>query len=214
MRQGTFEDAVHDMLLSYLPWFETWGRDIEVVFLVSSGPDEAAPARRRGAAPRRRSPFAVIHFVVEGLDVFEAEMANAKIMSWGYGTTTEKALAQAPYRWGQSDAQSGAINTAEVVGKQLVGKKAEYAGSDELKGQTRKFGIVYIPNLIDIDGFEDEFAKYKGKLTVDSPYEGNGATFGDPTVSQEAAPLAVTQDEAGRRDHRDPVQRRLHDQGR
>ena len=141
---------------------------------------------------KAEKPFAVMHFVVEGLDVFEAEMANAKVMSWGYGTTTEKALAQAPYRWGQSDAQSGAINTAEVVGKQLVGKKAEYAGSDELKGQTRKFGIVYIPNLIDIDGFEDEFAKYKGKITVDSPYEGNGATFGDPTVSQAAAPLAVS----------------------
>ncbi len=189
--RGTYEDAVHDMLLSYLPWYETWGRDIEVKFLVSSGSDEAAQ-RADAVRAKAEKPFAAIHFVVTGLDVFEAEMANAKVMSWGYATTTEKALAQAPYRWGQSDAQAGAINAAEVVGKQLVGKKAEYAGSDDVKRQTRTFGIVYVPTLLDIDGFDDEFAKYKGKVAVANPYEGNGATFGDPAVSQEAAPLAVT----------------------
>ncbi len=188
---GTYEDAVHDMLLSYLPWFETWGRDIEVKFLESSGPDEAAQ-RADVVRVKAEKPFAVASFIVEGLDVFEAEIANAKIMSWGYATTTEEALAQPPYRWGQSDGQGGAVNVAEVVGKQLVGKKAEYAGGDDLAGETRKFGIVYMPDLIDIDGFEEEFAKYKGEVVVDSPYDGNGATFGDPTVSQAAAPLAVS----------------------
>jgi hypothetical protein len=189
--KGDYEDAIHDMLLSYLPWFETWGRDIEVKFLQSSGPDEAAQ-RADAVRAKAEKPFAAIHFIVEGLDVFEAEMANAKVLSWGYGTTTEKALAQEPYRWGQSDAQAGAINVAEVVGKQLVGKKAEYAGSDEIQGQTRTFGVVYMPNLIDVDGLKSAFAKYKGQIAVESPYDGNGATFGDPTVSQEAAPLAVS----------------------
>ena len=189
--KGGYEDAVHDMLLSYLPWFETWGRDIEVKFLVSSGPDEAAQ-RADAVRAKAEKPFAAMHFIVEGLDVFEAEMANAKVLSWGYGTTTEKALAQEPYRWGQSDAQSGALNTAEVVGKQLVGKKAEFAGSDEIKGQTRKFGAVYMPNLIDVEDLKTGLAKYNGTIAVESPYDGNGATFGDPTVSQEAAPLVVS----------------------
>jgi hypothetical protein len=155
--KGNYEDAVHDVLLSYLPWFETWGRDIEVKFLISSGDDEAAQ-RADAVAAKAEKPFAVMHFNVAGLDVFEAEMANAKVLSWGYGTTAPKALSQAPYRWGQSDAQAGAINTAEVVGKQLVGKKAEYAGSDEIKDQTRKFGAVFIPNLIDIDGLQSALA--------------------------------------------------------
>ena len=51
---------------------------------------------------------------------------------------------------------------------------------------------IDVPNLIDIDGFEDEFRRYKGTIVADNPYEGNGATFGDPTVSQAAAPLAVS----------------------
>ena len=189
--KGTYEDAVHDVLLSYLPWYETWGRDIEIKFLTSSGGDEAAQ-RADAVAAKAEKPFAAMHMIVEGLDVFEAEMANAKVLSWGYGTTFSKAVKQAPYRWGQSDAQAGAINSAEVIGKQLVGKKAEYAGDESLQGQTRKFGVVYMPNLIDVDDLKKNLAKYKGTIAVASPYEGNGATFGDPAVSQEQAPLFVT----------------------
>ena len=189
--RGTYENAVHDGLLAYLPWFETWGRDIEVKFLTSSGSDEAAQ-RADAVTAKAQKPFAAMHFIVEGLDVFEAEMANAKVLSWGYGTTSDKALKQAPYRWGQSDAQAGAVNTAEVVGKQLVGKKAEFAGSDDIKQQTRKLGVVYMPNLIDVKGLKDGLADFKGSVAVESPYDGNGATFGDPTTSQEQAPLFVS----------------------
>ena len=117
----------------------------------------------------------------------------------GYGTTSEKALKQAPYRWGQSDAQAGAVNTAEVVGKQLVGKKAEFAGSDDIKQQTRKFGVVFMPNLIDVKGLKDGLADFKGSVAVESPYDGNGATFGDPTTSQEQAPLPSTKSGARQR---------------
>ena len=88
--RGTYENAVHDGLLAYLPWFETWGRDIEVKFLTSSGSDEAAQ-RADAVTAKAQKPFAAMHFIVEGLDVFEAEMANAKVLSWGYGTTSDKA---------------------------------------------------------------------------------------------------------------------------
>ena len=73
------------------------------------------------------------------------------------------------------------MNSAEVIGKQLVGKKAEYAG-DDVKKQTRKFGVVYIPTLIDIAQFKSYFTKYGGTLTTESPYTSNGTTFGDDAL--------------------------------
>ena len=142
---GTYADAVHDYLLARMKSYETWGRDVEMKFVVSSGGDEAAQ-RADVVAIKSENPFAVVNFVVgTGLDTLETELAKAKILVWGAAGTTAKALAQAPYRWGPSDAQAAAENAAELVGKQLVGKKATFAGSDELKGQSRKFGAVYIP---------------------------------------------------------------------
>ena len=112
-----------------MKFFETWGRDVEIKFLTSSGSDESAQ-RADVVAVKAMKPFAVFHLIVAGLDVLETELAKAKIPVMGYSTTATKANLQAPYRWGSSDAQSSAINSAEVIGKQLVGKKAEYAGDD------------------------------------------------------------------------------------
>jgi hypothetical protein len=188
---GTYRDATHDYLLALMRYYETWGRDIEVKFVTSSGSDEAAQ-RADVVTIKAFKPFAVMDMVTAGLDVLDAEIAKSKILVYGDATTTTKALAQAPYRWGLSDAQSAASHAAEVVGKQLVGKKAEFAGSDDLEGATRKFAAVYIPTLVDIDRFKDQFEQYKGTLTSDNPYDSSGTTFGDDTLAQEQAPTMVT----------------------
>jgi hypothetical protein len=188
---GTYADAVHDYLLPLMKYYETWGRDIDVKFVTSSGSDEAAQ-RADSVKIKALKPFAVMDLVTAGLDVLDAEIAKAKIFVYGDATTTEKALAQAPYRWGLSDAQSAAANAAELIGKQLVGKKAEYAGDDATKKQTRKFGFVYIPTLVDVDRFTTSFEKYGGKLTTNNPYTSNGTTFGDDARAQEQAPIIVT----------------------
>ena len=194
---GTFEDAVHDYLLPLMKYYETWGRDIEVKFVTSSGDDETAQ-RADAVTVKAEKPFAVINFVALGLDVLDAELAKAKVLVWGAATTTEKALAQAPYRWGLSDAQAAAINAGEVIGKQLVGKKAQFVGSDDLKAQTRKFGVLYIPTLIDIDQFESNFKKYHGTLVSKNTYTSNGTTFGDDTLAQEqVAPIVTRMKSAG-----------------
>ena len=41
--QSTYIDAIHDYLLPQMKFYETWGTDIEVKFITSSGSDEAAP---------------------------------------------------------------------------------------------------------------------------------------------------------------------------
>ena len=187
---STYENAIHDALIPPMKFYETWGRDIEIKFVTSSGSDETAQ-RADVVAVKAMKPFAVFNTIVAGLDVLETELAKAHIPNFGFSTTATKANLQAPYRWGPSDAQSSAINSAEVIGKQLLGKKAEYAG-DDVKTQTRKFGVVYIPTLVDIDNFKSFFKKYGGTIASENSYPANGSTFGDSTVSEEQAPTMVT----------------------
>ena len=83
------------------------------------------------------------------------------------------------------------MNAAEVVGKQLVGKKAEFGG-DDVKNTKRVFGTVFLDGTIDIDVFEKEFAKYGGKVTSEGSYESNGSTRGEADKAQAAAPSLVS----------------------
>jgi hypothetical protein len=188
---GTYKDAVHDYLLAEMPFYETWGRDIEMKFVTSSGTDESAQ-RSDAVAVVAKKPFAAINFVGVGLDVLETELAKSKILVWGAATTSQKALAAAPYRWGLSDAQAAAVNAAEVIGKQLVAKKAKFAGDAVIQKQTRKLGVVYIPTLIDVAQFKSALAKYHGTVASENAYTSNGTTFGDDTLAQEQAPVIVT----------------------
>src|SRR6476646_8211476 len=187
--KGTYQDAIHDYLLPLMKYYETWGRDINMRFVTSSGQDEAAQ-RADSVAVKTQKPFAVMDFVATGLDVFDAEMARAKILVFGYATTAAKALAQAPYRWGQSDTQAIALNAVEVVGKQLVGKKAEFGGDDVVK-QTRKFGTVYVQDAIALDQVKSNLKKYGATFAADASYTATGTTIGDPTSAQEQAPVIV-----------------------
>ena len=187
--KGKYQDAFHDLLLPMMRYYETWGRDIDLRFVESSGVDEAAQ-RADLVRIKEMKPFAVMDVVPAGLDVLDAELANAKILTFGYATSAAEAIAQAPYRWGHSDTQANAINAAEVIGKHLAKKKAAFAG-DDVASQTRKFGAVYIEDGIDLDGFESALEKYGGTLSTDASYTATGSTLGDPTTAQEQAPVIV-----------------------
>ena len=192
---GTWADLGHDYLEAYLPFYETWGRDIEVVFFESTGVDEAAQ-RADAVGIKEEQPFAVLNFDTAGLDTLMTELAKAKILVQSCGTSMREALAVAPYWWGcNSDPDAAAVNSAEVIGKQLVGKKAQYAGSDELQAKTRKFGLVMIDDLIDRDLFDETLAEYGGKgatIATESTYVGSGGAFGDPEQAQRDGPVMVT----------------------
>jgi hypothetical protein len=158
---------------------------------VSSGNDEAAQ-RADAVAITAGKPFAVINFVPAGLDVLDSEMAKAKILVYGYATTATKALAQAPYRWGLTDAQAAAVNASVVIGKQLAGKRAEFAGNSDVKQQTRTFGTVYMDGVIDINQLTSDLAQYKTKLASQSSYQANGSPRGDTASAEEQAPVIAT----------------------
>lgn len=190
----TWADMVHDHLHAYLPFYETWGRDIEVVLYESTGADETAQ-RADAVAIVGEKPFAAINFDTYGLDVLVSELAKAKILVHSYAASPRETQAQAPYRWGGNDPDAAAVNSAEVIGKQLAGKKAQYAGSDELRTKTRKFGLVKIKDLIDQALFEKTLTRYGGKsakFATTSEYVGSGGTLGDAEQAQRDAPVMVT----------------------
>jgi hypothetical protein len=192
---GTVEDAIADGLAPYEHVFGgtyTYGRDIEIEFVKSSGDDEAAQ-RADAVTVKAMKPFIVLDTTASSLDVFDTEIAAAKIPVYALNATVEGTTKQAPYRWGQTDQVAGAMNGAEFIGKQLAGKKAEHAGDPGFQTQTRKFGVVR-SDVIEFDFFEKTLKKYGGKLTPGATivYPGTTSTLGDPTVAQEQAPVAVT----------------------
>jgi hypothetical protein len=89
---------VHDYLVARLPFYETWGRDIDVTLDESTGTDEAAQ-RADAVAILAEKPFAVINFDSFGLDTLVASMAQAKVLVESYAASPEESAAQSPYRW-------------------------------------------------------------------------------------------------------------------
>ena len=165
------------------------GRDLEVRFFRSSGSDEAAQ-RSDAVAIKALKPFAALDLLSSGLLTLEAELASAKIVTFGTATTSEQALAQAPYRWGSSDGGANAVNAAAVLGRQLVGRRAAFAG-DALQDRTRVFGAV-AADIVDLDQFERDLKKEgAATLAVTHAYQNQGGLSGDPVEAQEAAPVII-----------------------
>ena len=184
---GTYADGVHDFLLPEMKFYETWGRDLEVHFFTSTGPDESAQ-RADAVAIAAEKPFAVVTLVNQpnALEVLEAELAAKKIVVQGYTATPEDSAQQSPYRWGSADNQAAAVNSAEVLGKQLLGKKAEFGG-DDVASETRKLGVVYLEGLIDYDGFVDHLGDFGGTVASEGSWADDTAE-----AVQAAAPTIIT----------------------
>ncbi|HXY90964.1 MAG TPA: hypothetical protein VEP49_00665 [Acidimicrobiia bacterium] len=194
---STIQNALHDYMLPEMRFYETWGRDIEVRFVTSSGDDEASQ-RADLVTIKAMNPFAVLILAqpVHGtFKVLESGIAADKILVMGYAASQKDTAAQAPYRWNSNDPQAAAVNSAEVLGKQLVGKKAQYGGAD-VKSQTRKFGVVYVEDGIDYAGFSNILAKYGGKVTSSASF--GAADVSDPTlVATQAATMVARMKAAG-----------------
>jgi hypothetical protein len=182
---GNYQDGIHDYLLPEMRFYETWGRDIEAHFFTSTGSDEQSQ-RADLVSITAMKPFAAINLISgEGLKVLEAGLAAAKIMSWGYDATYEDSAKQSPYRWGSADNNATAVNSAEVIGKQLAGKKAEFGGKD-VTSETRKIGVVTDGSIKEAI-FAQQLQRYGGKVTTSAELPGE-----DPEAVQAAAPTIIT----------------------
>jgi hypothetical protein len=189
---ATMDDAVRDTLPLLEKFYETWGRKVNVTVMESSGADEAAQ-RADAVAIAAKKPFAVIDTV--NLFVTDSELAKQKIIVIGGAAPNRTAIAQAPYRWPISiDSDATAVLGAELVGKTLVGKKAEFAGSPDLQSKTRVFGTVR-PDDSTAPDYSAAFAELKkrgGKLALDLTYTPPLDQTQTTSAAQETAPALIS----------------------
>ena len=137
---GTIRAALEDSLAPYVHFFDanTYGRDVDFEYMTSKGSDEASQ-RADAVAVKDLEPFVVLD-MAGSLEVFDSQIAAAKMLVFSLYTTVKGSLQQAPYRWGQQDNAAAMINGAEFVGKQVAGKKAAYVVMPRCK--TRRASLV------------------------------------------------------------------------
>jgi hypothetical protein len=183
--------AILDMWSALSHVYETWGRDVEFVFIESSGLDEASQ-RADAVKVAEEKPMFVLDLDSRGLETLSTTLAQQKVVVYSYSTTPDAARALAPYLWGLFDSNANAANAAEFIDKQVVGGKAEHAGDESLQRKARTFGLVH-PQDYDADAFLTRFDQSGGKLATPAlTYPWNGAPLGDPTSAQEQAPTVIS----------------------
>ena len=169
----TFEtyEGYNELLATY---FETYGRDVELVRYDATGAisDDVAATTDAETIARDIQPFAVLGGPLL-TEAFAETLAANQVMciSCTPGQTIEWYEEQAPYVWDvQKNTNQSQIMVAEYVGKRLAGGTAEFGG-DDVKDQPRKFGLIYLSSGPQSEQLREEF-----EATLDEEY---GVTLDD-----------------------------------
>ncbi len=182
-----YEDvnALYDYATRTFGTYQLWGRTPQFEYMTASGSDETAQ-RADAVDVIAQKPFIVVD-VTSG-EVFTTMVAAEKIIVFG-GGDNQAAAKQQPYRWMlASDPDAGPYLVASFAGSSLAGKKATWAGDDEMRSQVRAFGAVYPTSGFDLDVFTAEMKKATGK----APVEALSYDSSDATKAPEAVPGLVT----------------------
>jgi len=201
-KTGTLADAARDENQLLSKFYETYGRKLDIEFYTRTGLDEAAQ-RADAVAIAEKKPF----IVLSALPITGQILAQQKIITFDTPTDPRVVQTQSPYRFSWStDYVSTSLQAAEVLGKELWGGKAKWAGDVSMHAKTRKFGIIYpgssdaVP-YPDLSLFEKTVRKYGGG-TIATKIQYTGATGADATTintenQQNAVPLIAKLKDAG-----------------
>jgi hypothetical protein len=165
---------------AFLPYFEryyeTYGRKVELVVYKGKGNaiDEVAARAAATEIAEDIKPFAVWGGPAI-TTAFSDELASRGILNFGGSGTPEYFEGQDPYLFGIAiGAWQMRELVAEYVGKRLADAPAAYAGSPALKGQQRRFGLVYLDSgtgSVDVaEAFESSLAGYGVDLAATATY--------------------------------------------
>jgi hypothetical protein len=199
---GALADSARDENEMLKHFYETYGRELDIEFYVRTGVDEASQ-RADAIAIAEKKPFVVLSALKTTGDV----LAQRKIITFDVPTDPEVIEQQAPYRWSWStDYYSMTLQAAEVLGKELWGGKAKWAGDKSMQSKARQFGIVYpgagdASPYPDLEAFEETVKRYGGG-TIATRVEYTGATGPDTATidtlnQQNAVPIIAKLKDAG-----------------
>jgi hypothetical protein len=168
--------------VDYVKMFEavaqTYGRKLDVrTIIASGGPTDATAAQADAQKVIDMKAFAAIGGPGQTPAWLQALVAAKIVCMCGTAQPQQVITDSAPYLWpqGQTPEQANAL-FVEMVGKQLVGKKAEFAGDDATKVKPRVFGWVQAETQTDQyksmnATFDKELEdKYDGKVAARSTY--------------------------------------------
>ena len=139
--------AYKDYVDIYAHAYELSGRKIELVKIQGTGSstDEVA-AKADADKAAAAGVFAVMGGPAQAQN-FQTELASKKILCVGLGCVVAAPQARieqnAPYLWPIAPTpEQTAVLTTELVKKQLLGKKAVYAGDPALRAKTRSVALL------------------------------------------------------------------------
>jgi hypothetical protein len=193
----TDPDAVNQTSQDYINLFtdvvETYGRTVRIEVVEASGlPDDATAAQADALRAIDLEPFAVIGTPTAAAWYQEISAAGIVCVGCATAETADKVADGAPYLWptGMAPEQADA-HLAEMVGKQLVGKPAEFAGDEAMHDQERVFGWIQAETETDEykarnDAFEELLAsEYDGEIATRFTY------LFDPAQGADIATTAI-----------------------
>ena len=122
---------MHDTTAAVGHPLETWGRTIEYEYITRTGTDDTSE-RADAVAATAKKPFAVLDLA--SAEVFCSEVAARKVIAICATGTNKSMNAQQPYRYSTFiDYWANVIGTAELIGKGLKDKPAQWAGDAAMK---------------------------------------------------------------------------------
>jgi hypothetical protein len=144
---GDYYKTAVDYVHAFEQRTELYGRKIQIVRVnATGGPDDSAAARADAIKITKEiKPFAVLGGPAQAPEFWQT-IAKSKIMCIGNCSVAEgekNINDNAPYAWPAAIAPEQADQLwAELIEKQLIGKKAEFAGDAALKSKDRVFGYI------------------------------------------------------------------------
>jgi hypothetical protein len=151
-------------------YYETYGRTIDLVPFVATGPatDDISARADATTIAQTIKPFAVLGGPILTA-AFGQEIVANKIFCVDCmpGQPDSYYAQHSPYVIGLGmNADEAQIQLADYIGAQLNGRPAAFAGDPAMHHQTRKFGLVYISTGQDAEIQTDHFVQSLAKLGV------------------------------------------------
>jgi hypothetical protein len=150
--QAELSQTLRDYLQIWSSEAELYGREIELVDFEASGPGDDVVAARADATQiaSELKPFAVVGG--PGLDdgAFASELTSHEIVCIECSGVVSETMADEmePYVWGALPTAEQFLQHlgawAEALGEAFDEEKAGYAGSEELRDQARRIGVVHL----------------------------------------------------------------------
>ena len=181
--------------------YETYGRRVELIEFQGTG-----------AADDETAAIADAREVAQDLDVFASiggptltgayadELASQGVLCIGCGAANpnSKYIENDPYWWGSSaTAEQFLLTVGDFVSGQLLGKPAEFAGSEELQGQDRIFGVVHFEQEVPVFGEVQDEVDRRSEETGYEAAITETYTLDFATMPQRASSIVAKMKETG-----------------